>query len=102
MVGNGSNGAGGNGGGKLPAHVPYLVIGAGVNGLSTAWHLAMELEARGKGSGRDILLIDKGGVGAGASGIACGLLRGFYMNPVMHPLIRHSLDVWTYDRITFG
>ncbi len=103
MVGsNGGNGSGGNGNGKLPARVPYLVIGAGVNGLSTAWHLAMELEARGKGSGKDILLIDKGGVGAGASGIACGLLRGFYMNPAMHPLIRHSLDVWTYDRVTFG
>ena len=25
---------------RLPASVPYLVIGAGVHGLSTAWHLA--------------------------------------------------------------
>jgi methylglutamate dehydrogenase subunit A len=36
---------------QLPASTTYAVIGAGIHGLSTAWHLAMELEARGTGSG---------------------------------------------------
>ena len=40
--------------------------------MSTAYHLALELKTRGKGSGTDILVVDKTGVGAGASGIACG------------------------------
>ena len=52
----------------VPSHVKYLVIGAGVHGLSTAYHLALELQARGKGSGADILVVDKTAVAAGASG----------------------------------
>ena len=32
----------------LPDRVKYLVIGAGVHGLSTAWHLAKEQRARGE------------------------------------------------------
>ncbi len=37
----------------LPGHSRYVVIGAGVHGLSTAWHLARELEARAvMGTGR--------------------------------------------------
>ena len=39
----------------------FVIVGAGVHGLSTAWHLAMELEARGAGSGKDIVLLDKTG-----------------------------------------
>ena len=50
----------------LPESSTYVVVGAGIHGLSTAWHLAMELEARGKGSGKDIVVIDKTGPGAGA------------------------------------
>ena len=33
---------------SLPASAKYLVIGAGVHGLSTAWHLAKEQRARGE------------------------------------------------------
>ncbi len=35
---------------SLPQRVKFLVIGAGVHGLSTAYHLARELKARGRGS----------------------------------------------------
>ena len=47
---------------SLPQSAKYLIIGAGVHGLSTGWHLAQELKKRGKGDGSDILIIDKKGV----------------------------------------
>ena len=33
--------------GTLPESIRYCVVGAGIHGLSTAWHLARELKARG-------------------------------------------------------
>jgi len=54
---------------RIPDSVSYVVVGAGIHGLSTGWHLAMELERRKRGSGRDVVVLDKTGVGAGASGI---------------------------------
>ena len=66
---------------SLPASAKYLVIGAGVHGLSTAWHLAKEQRARGEEP--DVLILDKTGVGAGASGIACGVVRNNYYQPAM-------------------
>ena len=56
----------------LPPHARFVVVGAGVHGLSSAYHLAMYLERTGKGSGSDVVLIDKQGPGAGATGLACG------------------------------
>ncbi len=86
----------------LPTSATYVVIGAGVHGLSTAWHLAKELIASGKGSGKDIVIIDKTGPGAGASGIACGCVRNFYMTEPLHAILRHSVDVWESDPVTLG
>ena len=54
----------------LPAHVKFVVIGAGIHGLSTAWNLAEDLRRTGKCSGKDVLVLDKTGIAAGASGIA--------------------------------
>jgi methylglutamate dehydrogenase subunit A len=87
---------------KLPESIKYVVMGAGIHGLSTAWHLAMELKARGRGSAADVIVLDKTGVGAGASGIACGCVRNFYMTEPLHAILRHSVDVWTYDPVAFG
>ena len=42
----------------IPASSRYVIIGAGIHGLSTAWHLARELKARGLGSGEDVLILD--------------------------------------------
>lgn len=87
---------------ELPKSVKVVVAGAGVHGLSVAWHLAMEMEARGSGSGADIIVLDKSGPGQGASGIACGCVRNFYMTEPIHALLRHSVDVWTHDPVAFG
>jgi len=76
---------------------PYIIIGAGIHGLSTAYHLALELKARGKGDGRDIIVIDKTGVSAGASGIACGVIRNNYFQPAMRELMAHSVNIWESD-----
>ncbi len=78
----------------LPEHKDYVVIGAGIHGLSTAWHLAKELRARGAGSGEDIIVLDKEGPGSGASGIACGVVRNFYFQPAMGAVMRASVEVW--------
>ena len=33
----------------LASQSAYVIVGAGIHGLSTAYHLALELKARGKG-----------------------------------------------------
>ena len=86
----------------LPAHVKYVVIGAGIHGLSSAWHLAENLRLAGKGSGKDILVIDKTGIAAGASGIACGVVRNNYFQPAMRRLMAHSVSVWESDPQAFS
>jgi glycine/D-amino acid oxidase-like deaminating enzyme len=77
--------------------VKYAVIGAGIHGLSTAYHLALKLKETGRGSGRDVLVVDKTGVAAGASGIACGVVRNNYFQPAMRELMAHSVEVWESD-----
>ncbi|MDQ6709485.1 MAG: FAD-binding oxidoreductase [Candidatus Dormibacteraeota bacterium] len=81
--------------------VRYLIIGAGVHGLSTGWHLAKELKARGTGSGDDVLIIDKTGIGAGPSGLACGVVRNNYFQPAMRALMAHNVKVWESDPEAF-
>jgi methylglutamate dehydrogenase subunit A len=86
----------------VPESVKYVIVGAGVHGLSSAWHLALELKDRGRGSGKDIVILEKSYAGAGATGIACGCVRNFYMTEPIHALLRHSVDVWMHDPVAFG
>src|ERR1044072_5095045 len=81
----------------VPTHSRYVVVGAGIHGLSAAWQLARDLRARGLGGGEDILVLDKSGVGAGATGIACGTVRNNYFQPAMRELMAHSVSVWESD-----
>ena len=81
----------------VPQATKYAIIGAGIHGLSTAFHLAQMLKATGKGSGADILVVDKTAIAAGASGIACGVVRNNYFQPAMRELMAHSVDVWESD-----
>jgi methylglutamate dehydrogenase subunit A len=74
---------------RLPSSTPLLVIGAGVHGLSTAWHAARQ--------GEQVLVLDKTGVAAGASGIACGVVRNNYFQPAMSELMAACVEVWESD-----
>ena len=86
---------------SLRGSSPYVVVGAGIHGLSTAYHLARELRARGLGSGSDVLVLDKSGPGAGASGIACGVVRNNYFQPAMSELMAACVDIWESDPEAF-
>jgi len=74
---------------SLPGTARNLVIGAGVHGLSTAWHLAQ--------AGEEALVLDKDRVGAGASGIACGVVRNNYFQPAMSELMAECVEIWESD-----
>ena len=43
---------------SIPNASKYVIIGAGIHGLSTGYHLALELKKRNLGGGEDILVID--------------------------------------------
>src|ERR671934_644079 len=75
----------------------YVVVGAGIHGLSTAYHLAKELRRRKLGSGADVLVLDKKSPGSGASGIACGVVRNNYFQPAMSELMQACVEVWESD-----
>ena len=85
----------------LPKSIRYCIIGAGIHGLSTAWHLARELKARGTGDGSDVVVIEKSEAGAGPSGIACGVVRNNYFQPAMRELMAHSVEVWEANAEAF-
>jgi len=86
----------------IPTQSKYVIIGAGIHGLSTAYHLAKELKAKGTGSGSDIIIVDKTGLCAGATGIACGVIRNNYFQPAMRELMAHSVKVWESDPETYS
>ena len=82
---------------SLPEHVDYVIIGAGIHGLSTAWHLAQRMVEKGQDPAERIVVIDKSGIASGASGIACGVVRNNYFQPAMRRLMAHSVGVWETD-----
>jgi glycine/D-amino acid oxidase-like deaminating enzyme len=73
---------------SLPKSADYVIIGAGMHGLSTAYHLAC-LQPN-----KSIVIIDKGELNEGATSIACGVVRNNYYQPAMRKLMAHSVDVW--------
>ena len=47
-------------------------------------------------------MVDKTGVSAGASGIACGVIRNNYYQPAMRELMAHSVQVWETDPAAYS
>lgn len=86
----------------IPSSVDYLIVGAGIHGLSTAYHLAAKLAARGQAGSKSILVVDKTAIGAGASGIACGVVRNNYFQPAMRNLMAQCVEVWESDMDAFS
>ena len=74
-----------------------IIIGAGIHGLSTAWHLAKE-----QGSGDGIVILDKTTPGAGATGVACGVVRNYYVQHPMGALMAASVDIWEANSQLLG
>jgi methylglutamate dehydrogenase subunit A len=74
--------------------VTHVVVGAGVNGLSVAWALAER--------GADVLVLDKGRAGGGASGIAGGIVRNYYRSEPIAELVRLSVDMFEEEPEAYG
>lgn len=86
----------------FPEHADYVIIGAGIHGLSTAWRLAQRLTDRGEKVEGRIVILDKDGIASGATGIACGVVRNNYFQPAMRRLMAHSVGVWESDPEAFS
>ena len=75
----------------MPSHV---VVGAGVNGLSVARRLAER--------GADVVVLDKGRVGGGATGSAGGIVRNYYRSEAITELVAMSVDIFESDPQAYG
>jgi methylglutamate dehydrogenase subunit A len=71
-----------------------LVVGGGVNGLSVAWGLAS--------AGAEVVLVDKGRLGGGASGIAGGIVRNYYRASAITELVHLSVQLFESDPDAYG
>ena len=76
----------------MPTKAKVVIIGGGIHGLSTAWKLSETYKNPG-----DIVILEKKDTAAGASGIACGVIRNNYFQPAMRELMAHSVSVWESD-----
>jgi glycine/D-amino acid oxidase-like deaminating enzyme len=72
----------------------HVVVGAGVLGLSAAWRLAER--------GADVLVLDKGRIGGGASGAAGGIVRNYYRSGAITDLIRLSVEMFESEPDAYG
>ncbi len=48
-----------------------------------------------------LVVLEKKDTAAGASGIACGVVRNNYFQPAMRELMAHSVSVWESDPKAF-
>ena len=78
---------------SIPTKCDYLIIGAGIHGLSTAWHLCQKLAKKGQLKENSVVVLEKSQVASGASGVACGIVRNNYYQPAMRHLMYHSVKV---------
>ena len=81
---------------NLPTKAKVVIIGGGIHGLSTAWKLSETYK-----NPNDIVVLEKKDTAAGASGIACGVVRNNYFQPAMRQLMAHSVEIWESDPKVF-
>ena len=65
-----------------------------MNGLSVAWGLAER--------GAEVLVLDKGRIGGGASGIAGGIVRNYYRSEPIAELVKLSVEMFEEDPEAYG
>jgi len=63
----------------------FLVVGAGIHGLTAAYHLARR--------GHSVVVLDKGGVADGPTGDASGVVRAYYTNEFLAQIALESIGV---------
>jgi sarcosine oxidase, subunit beta len=80
---------------QVPSSAAVVVIGGGVIGLSTAYHLAR----RGV---RDVVLLDKDALGSGSTSKAAGGVRAQFSDPVNVTLGARSLETFRNFSALFG
>ncbi len=72
-----------------------IVIGGGINGVSTTFHLVQH--------GAQVTLLEKSYIGGGPSGLSSAIVRQHYSNPVTAKMALESLRVWqNYTEIVGG
>src|SRR5215216_5621928 len=74
--------------GYLPSRAGVVIIGGGVNGLSTAFQLA-------KRGVRDVVVLERGHLGSGATGKSGALVRCHYANLPEARLTHESLRIFS-------
>lgn len=80
---------------QLPAEADVVVIGGGVMGLSSAYHLARAGVER-------VVLLESGSLGAGSSARAAGGVREVFSDALNVLLARHSLETFERFEQEFG
>ncbi len=81
----------------MAASPSHLIVGGGIHGLSVAWHLAERLGPDG-----DVVVLEKERVGAGASGLAGGIVRNYYRSAAITGVIRDSIEMFEAEPEAYG
>jgi len=71
----------------LPAHAEVVVIGGGIIGCSTAYHLARDHKA-------DVVLIEQGRLTGGSTWHAAGLVGQLRSSASITQVLRYSVDLY--------
>jgi 4-methylaminobutanoate oxidase (formaldehyde-forming) len=73
---------------KLPTHAEIVVIGGGIIGCSTAYHLA-------KNGKKDVVLLERKKLTSGTTWHAAGLVRAMLYSGNLTKLAQHSVELYT-------
>ncbi len=73
---------------RLPSHAQIVVIGGGIIGCSTAYHLARDHKA-------DVLLIEQGKLTSGSTWHAAGLVGQLRTSASITQVLKYSVDLYT-------
>lgn len=71
----------------LPAHAQIIVIGGGIIGCSTAYHLARDHKA-------DVILLEQGGLTSGSTWHAAGLVGQLRSSASITKVLKYSVDLY--------